>query len=242
MIKDMLFGESYNPLIVKAYQGDTLIFERETEHWDYELSNIDFGGTAADRIYTGINPFSTTNINKDWDIILKAETDQTAENKTDIGLFSRYNTATPHYNLELGIRPAATYIDVHGHLRGKETTYPLGSSGKEVQIFKRGIEISIYVDKTLIWVGALSNATGSDESQEMTVGGCTMGSTYHFLGHLHYFKFRWTTKPLPQEYDYDYIYKNLVFKGNTSDVIQTNITPFDSTNINKNWKFSFKVS
>jgi len=133
-------------------------------------------------------------------------------------------------------------MDVHGNLRGKETTYLLGSSGKEVQIFKRGIEISIYVDETLIWVGALSNATGSDKSQEMVVGGCKMGSNYYFLGHLHYFKFRWTTKPIPQEYDYDYIYRNLVFKGNTSDVIQTNITPFDSTNINKNWKFSFKVS
>jgi len=161
--------------------------------WDYELSNVDFDGTASSRVYTGINPFSTANIGRNFEIILNAETTQTAENKTDIGVFSRYNTQTPHYNLELGIRPSQTYIDRHGAISGSETTSNVGSSGKDVTIVKSGTGITISVAGTTVWSGTISNTTGNDSSQEMTVGGVTMGSTYHFLGHLNYFKFRFTS-------------------------------------------------
>ena len=41
---------------------------------------------------------------------------------------------------------------------------------------------------------------------------------------------------------WDYEYKNLVFHGDTNEVVQTEITPFSSSNINKSWIFEIKMS
>lgn len=158
--------------------------------WDYELSNVDFDGTANTLIFTGINPFSVANINRDFEILLNAETTQTAENKTDIGLFYRHST-TAAYNLELGIKPTQTYIDRYRNIGGSEQTINVGSSGQDVKISKIADTIYIYVNNTEIWRGGVSGS-GSD-AQEMTVGGVKMSGSYYFLGHLNYFKFRFTT-------------------------------------------------
>ena len=65
MIKDMLFGDSYNPLIVRAYQGDILIFERSSPAtWDYEVENKIFDGTTGCVINTGLTPFDETHKNR----------------------------------------------------------------------------------------------------------------------------------------------------------------------------------
>lgn len=158
--------------------------------WDYELSNVNFDGTANTMIFTGINPFSTANISRNFEILLNAETTETAENKTDIGLFYRYST-TATYNLELGIKPTQTYIDRYRNISGSEQTINVGSSGQEVKISKIADTLYIYINNVEIWRASI-NGSGSD-AQEMTVGGVKMGSTYYFLGHLNYFKFRFTS-------------------------------------------------
>jgi len=158
--------------------------------WDYELSNVDFDGTANTIRFTGINPFSTTNISRNFEILLNAETTETAENKTDIGLFYRYSTSAT-YNLELGIKPTQTYIDRYKNISGSEQTINVGSSGQEVKVSKIADTLYIYVNNTEIWRARI-NGSGSD-AQEMTIGGVKMGSSYYFLGHLNYFKFRFTS-------------------------------------------------
>lgn len=190
-IIDVKYGDSYDPLILRVYKGDELIYERNS--WDFVLENVDFDGKESSRVKTDINPFSSQNINRNWEILLNAETVATTESRTDIGIFSVTNgRPTPHYNLELGVCPGRTYIDVHGAINGPETAPYITSSGKDVHVIKQGSTLTISVEQELIWTGTLTDMTGGD-AQRLHVGGCTMGSTYHFLGHLNYFKFRYTS-------------------------------------------------
>lgn len=208
MIKDMLFGDSYNPLIVRAYQGDTLIYERSSPTtWDFEVQNVDFVDTKSDKTQlkiSDINPFSPENISRDFEIILKGTSTLTAENGTTIGIFSRTGSGTGGgpYDIELALNignPGKLKIWVTS-LSGSTYTHDSTGNNKEIKIIKTHSSednkyyFTTYVEDVAIsQVYSLSDGATGGTRQEMMVGGCQMGSFYGFTGHLDYFKFRFTS-------------------------------------------------
>jgi hypothetical protein len=218
MIKDMLFGDSYNPLIVKAYQGDTLIFERNT--WDYELGqitydNVKWNSTAGkfdNATYTGIKPFTQDNIDRDWEMVFMGSSSNAGkENKNTIGIISRmpketetgYNT---NWSIEIGIEENKFYYDNYPNGKNKYVEVP--SNNKEIKIMKvkdpttssPSYKFKIFVDGVLMksqdeddytWALDVAIWESAYGPGEIAIGGCRMGNSYIFQGTLEYFKFRW---------------------------------------------------
>ena len=144
MIKDMLFGDSYDPLIIRAYQGDTLIYERSSPTtWDFEVQNVDFVDTKTDKTQlkiSDINPFSPENIGRDFEIVLKGSSTLSAENGSTIGIFSRTGTGTgsSYCNIELALNvgnPGKLRIWVTT-IQGSSYTHDSTGNDKEIKIIK----------------------------------------------------------------------------------------------------------
>lgn len=208
MIKDMLFGDSYNPLIVRAYQGDTLIYERSSPTtWDFEVQNVDFVDTKSDKSQlkiSDINPFSPENMGRDFEIILKGTSTLTAENGSTIGIFSRDSSGTGNgpYNIELTLNvgnPGKLKIWVTT-LGGSTYTHNSTGNDKEIKIIKtyssedHKYYFTTYVEDVAIsQVFSLPDSAAGGTKQQMIAGGCQMSSFYGFTGHLDYFKFRFTS-------------------------------------------------
>lgn len=192
-IVDAVYGNSYTPLIQKIYKGDELIFER-SDGWDYSLYNIDFDGETAS-YYTDINPFSEENINRNWEMIINAETTQTTENQTTIGVIGQNNAGSGNrYYIQVGLRPTGLYLFHRGYLSGThDEVFSCDIINKEIHIIKTDTSIEFFVDNILINTFTITDMTGSTR-QKIEVGYWYGGvGTAYFNGHLNYFKFRYTS-------------------------------------------------
>ena len=210
-ILDVLYGESYDPLVMRVYRGDDLIYERES--WDYVLENIDFTNGSAEG-YTKpivpeingvrINPFNADNIQREFTILMNANTSVATASGNDIGVIGKVpdgpNSRT--YSIEIGLGNNGIYYDKYGLLgNDKDKTIACDIQNKDITICKRyDADNNIFrfyctVDglEGQLWDWTqLADASGTD-LQTVTVGGVGMGSWYYFTGHLNYFKFRWDT-------------------------------------------------
>ena len=193
IIDDILFGDSYDPYIIRAYKGDTIIYEREK--WDYTVYNHLFrGDDRTKHIYTGIQPFSSENIERDWEMIINANTIETTESSSTIGIISCTDTSTLiHYNLEIGIRPAGLYVYVRGKLSGPtDTVLSCSPIDKDVKLVKTNDDINLYVDDVLLASYSMTDTRAS--SDEICLGRWYGGrGSYYFSGFMNYFKFKFTS-------------------------------------------------
>lgn len=160
--------------------------------WDYELSNIELDGQTATS--TNINPFSAENITRNWEMLINAETQETALNGTTIGIFGQDNAGSGNqYYIQLILDPDGLYPYYRGKLSGTAHVFPCVIMNKDIHIVKNNTEIAFYVDGVLMTTCSITDTTGSTR-QKLEVGYWYGGvGTYYFKGHLNYFKFRFTS-------------------------------------------------
>lgn len=131
-IKDIKYGNSYDPYIIRAYKGTTKIFERDT--WLYHVKNIDLTDTAHNisnyayfqpeaTVGYSIKPFSYMNVYRDWEIVINAspkwhlpdgsvDSNYTSQSKCAIGCISNDSSSGgTRYGIELCLYPGGLYID-----------------------------------------------------------------------------------------------------------------------------------
>lgn len=195
-IIDVMYGNSYFPLIERIYKGSELIFQRNT--WDYILENADFDGTAGDLIHVPINVFSPENIVRNWEFFISGSTTYSTERESTIGIIGveRSSPGGTVYYIEMGLRPTGLYLYRYGDITGtNDKVWPCDCMNKDIHIVKTGLNIEFYVDNVLIHTFVLKNYTGNNSSNiKIMVGGWWRGmGRYYFNGHLNYYKFRFTS-------------------------------------------------
>ena len=174
-----------------VYSGNTPTPEPT---WDYTIEGHTFTESTLDDIDTGINPFSSTNIGRNWEMIINANTEYSSENLSTIGVIYYNDAETTRYSLELGIRPTGLYIYRRGNLEGPhDKVFACDPIDKDVRLVKTGTTIGIYCEDTLI-DALLMTTTTPTTANTILLGRWYGGSgTYHFSGYMNYFKFRFTS-------------------------------------------------
>jgi len=203
-IVDALYGDSYNPLIQKIYRGDNLIFERDT--WDYELydyvNDAEDGGeidtSPALRVQPedAILPFSEENINRNWEFLINAYTENTRESWTTIGIsiYQELGQGNEYY-VQLGIRPSGLYMYRRGYITGThDQVFPCDPINKDVRVVKdNSTDIKFYVEDELINTFKLSKTTPSTRNKVYSAWWYGGYGEHIFGGRINYFKFRFTS-------------------------------------------------
>ena len=207
----LILGGLYNstPAVEEEYSESNLFtgtlnymkFRYTSEpqiQWLLNIENYVCDGTATTWARTGIPIFSSENINRDWEFLIKATPDDptvTAENKTTIGIIGRAasDTSGSAYYIEVGVRPTGVYLFHGGSVSGTHNQVFACDSTKPIRVVKSGTAINFYVDDVLINTFTMTNTTGGTYS-EIEFGGWYRGSGYYyFKGTIDYFRFRFTS-------------------------------------------------
>lgn len=180
MIFNMMYGTSVTP--------------PPPETWDFEVYDHAFTESTLDDIQTNINPFSSDNINRNWEMIINASTAQTTENGSTIGVIYYTGDENTRYCVELGIRPSGIYLYRRGNLEGlHDRVFPCNPIDQDIRVVKTNNAIGIYCGEVLINAFLMTTNTPTT-ANTILIGRWYGGSgTYHFIGYLNYFKFRFTS-------------------------------------------------
>lgn len=203
-IVDAVYGDSYTPLIQKIYKNDELIFERSM--WDYELydyvddtkdgGSISTSHASSVQPEVDILPFSEENINRNWEFLINAYTENTREQWTTIGIIGQKNDGVGNsYYVQLGIRPSGLYMFHRGYITGThDQVFPCDPINKDVRVVKdNSTDIKFYVEDELINTFILSKTDPSTKNKVESAWWYGGRGDNIFGGRINYFKFRFTS-------------------------------------------------
>lgn len=182
-------------VVTKMYIGDNLLMPKDTS-FDVVYENLYcYGGTSTNTmdvsIDTGIDLFSSKNINRSFEIRARVESTFAASSSNEHGVFGigYSGTGGSHLSLEL-YSEGGTDLKVYAmRLDGVGTGryINLGNAyGKEIIFRKADNLISIYVDDVL--VDTLTFTPAITETYNLTVGNYR---SYSWAGVIKYFKFKY---------------------------------------------------